>query len=65
MFAHTSVSLTKLSCGMAGRTSYSVFGIDYSSNKYLNTYFLPNVVGVRDMVMKNAKVLLALHQEVT
>lgn len=65
MFVHTSVSLAKLSCGMAGIVSYSVFRIKYQSNKHLRTYFTPGIVDMRDMVVNKAKTLLAIKWEET
>lgn len=65
MFAHTSVSLAKLSSGLAGTASYSVLSINYSSNKYLRTYFIPDIIGTRDMAVNKAKTLLVSKWEVT
>lgn len=40
-----------------------MFGIEYSLNKYLRTYFMPKIV--RDIAVKKAKTLLASEWVVT
>lgn len=46
---------------MAGTALYSVFGIEYSSNKYLRTNFMPNVV--MDRGVNKSKILLSIKWE--
>lgn len=48
---------------MAGTAFYSVFGIEYSSNKYLRTKFKPNVV--MDTAVTKAKIHLSIKWEST
>ena len=45
---------------MAGTALYSVFGIEYSSNKYLRTNFKPNVM---DRGVIKSKILLSIKWE--